>query len=75
MIDLALGSRVLKTHGLSLAAALSSGAMASSDAQSQPTPPPPGVPAPETVPKLPQSIFNLEKQDSTRRPGPHRQHR
>ena len=35
--------------------------MASSDAESQPTPPPPRVPAPETVPKLPQSIFSLEK--------------
>ena len=40
--------------------------MATSNPKSQPTPPPPPkVPAPGTVPKLPQTIFNLEKRGGT----------
>ena len=41
--------------------------MATSNPKSQPTPPlpPPKVPAPGTAPKLPQTIFNLEKRGDT----------
>jgi hypothetical protein len=47
--------------------------MATQNPKNQPTPPqPPKVPAPGTVPKLPQTIFNLEKRGGTGSSGPRR---
>ncbi len=62
LLSLALVSLVLETAGFAIAAALTSYAMseqprkAAPVAATQPKPPKPG-----SVPKLPQTIFNLEK--------------
>lgn len=71
-LGLALGSLVVETAGLALAAALTNllGTMATPNQKSQPTPPPqPKVPAPGSVPKLPQTIFNLEKRGGSGNSG------
>jgi hypothetical protein len=43
--------------------------MATPNPKNQPTPQPPKVPAPGSVPKLPQTIFNMEKRGGTGNSG------
>jgi hypothetical protein len=69
-LALTLVSVVVETAGLATRRCASLVTMASPRRDDPPTPPKPSnVPAPGSVPKLPQTIFNLEKRDGSANSG------